>query len=460
VKGDVHDIGKNLVDIILTNNGYSVFNLGIKVPITSIIEEARKRAAHAVGLSGLLVKSTVIMRENLEEMERQSVQLPVILGGAALTRRYVEIDCRKASGSRVEYAKDAFEGLALMDSVMRQEPERASRYPGGRGYAGASRSGETEGALVEAPLAVAAVAGGGPGLPGSVEVPSRFERPLSEGDGGDLPASSQVRRDVPVPPAPFLGSRVVERIALDALLPYVNENVLFKFQWQFKQKKLSKEEYTRFVDQEVRPILRDLVRRCKEEDVLVPRAVYGYFECRSEGDSVLLYKPGSDDVLHRFEFPRQKKHKRLCIADFFRPVGCAEKDIIGLMAVTVGARASELERKLFAESRYRDYLYLHGLSVESAEALAEFIHRQIRVELDISSDDSRDIEGLFRQGYRGSRYSFGYPACPRLEDQVPLLQLLGAERIGLGISEEFMLEPEQSTSAIVVHHPQAKYFNA
>ena len=462
VKGDVHDIGKNLVDIILTNNGYSVFNLGIKVPITSIIEEARKRAAHAVGLSGLLVKSTVIMRENLEEMERQSVRLPVILGGAALTRRYVEIDCRKSSASRVEYAKDAFEGLALMDSVMRREPERASRYPGGRGYAGSSQSEVTEGALVEAPVAVAAVGagGGGPALPGSVEVPSRFERPLSEGEAGDLPASSQVRRDVQVPRAPFLGSRVVERIALDALLPYVNENVLFKFQWQFKQKKLSKEEYARFVDQEVRPILRDLVRRCKEEEVLVPRAVYGYFECRSEGDSVLIYRPGSDDVLHRFEFPRQKKHKRLCIADFFRPVGSAEKDIIGLMAVTVGARASEHERKLFAENRYRDYLYLHGLSVESAEALAEFIHRQIRVELEISGDDSRDIDGLFRQGYRGSRYSFGYPACPRLEDQAPLLEILGAGRIGMSLSEEFMLEPEQSTSAIVVHHPQAKYFNA
>jgi len=464
VKGDVHDIGKNLVDIILTNNGYSVFNLGIKVPITSIIEEARRREAHAVGLSGLLVKSTVIMRENLEEMERQSVRLPVILGGAALTRRYVEIDCRKVSASRVEYAKDAFEGLALMDSVMKREPERPSRYSGGRGYGGSSSSEEREdGALVEAPVAAVAAVGaaaGGPGASGAVEVPSRFERPLSEGDDGSLPASSQVRRDAQVPRAPFLGSRVVERIALDAILPYVNENVLFKFQWQFKQKKLSKEEYARFVEQEVRPILRDLVRRCKEEEVLAPRAVYGYFECRSEGESVLIYRPGSEDVLHRFEFPRQKKHKRLCIADFFRPVGSAEKDIIGLTAVTVGARATELERKLFAENRYRDYLYLHGLSVEAAEALAEFIHRQMRVELDISGDDSREIEGLFRQGYRGSRYSFGYAACPRLEDQAPLLELLGASRIGMSLSEEFMLEPEQSTSAIVVHHPQAKYFNA
>jgi 5-methyltetrahydrofolate--homocysteine methyltransferase len=451
VKGDVHDIGKNLVDIILTNNGYTVFNLGIKVPITAIIEEARKHEAHAIGLSGLLVKSTVVMKENLDELERQKVGLPVILGGAALTRRYVEIDCRRDRTGRVEYAKDAFEGLSLMDSVMKAEPERASRYPGGRGYAGqgleAAAAGEPAGASVDAGSA-------GPAAP-----PSRFDRPVEEAPERPLPDRSQVRRDVPVPKPPFLGARVVERIALDALLPYLNENVLFKFQWQFKQKKMAKDEYARFIEREVRPILRDLVRRAKEEDLLQPRAVYGYYECQSEGDDVIVYRPGGG-VLHRFRFPRQKKHQRLCIADFFRPVSSGEKDLIAFTVVTVGAKASEVERRWFAENRYRDYLYLHGLSVEAAEALAEFIHRQVRVELEIAGDDSREIEGLFRQGYRGSRYSFGYPACPNLEDQAPLLEILDARRIGVTLSDEFMLEPEQSTSALVVHHPQAKYFNA
>jgi 5-methyltetrahydrofolate--homocysteine methyltransferase len=466
VKGDVHDIGKNLVDIILSNNGYTVHNLGIKQPITNILDEAKRREAHAVGLSGLLVKSTVVMKENLEEMERQGVRLPVLLGGAALTRRYVEIDCRRSYAGRVEYGKDAFEALALMDSVMGAEGERPSRYPGGRGYdARAAAAGrEDAGEEAAAPVAVATATAPERAGPAAGErapaIPARFERPVEEAAGAALPSRAEVRRDVPVPGAPFLGPRVVERIALDAVLPYLNENVLFKFQWQFKQKKMAREEYERFIEREVRPIYRDLVRRCKEERILEPRAVYGYFECQAEGDDVLVYRPGTSDVLHRFSFPRQKKHKRLCIADFFRPVGSGEKDLIAFTVVTMGARASEVERQWFAENRYRDYLYLHGLSVEAAEALAEFIHRQVRVELEIAGDDSRDIAGLFRQGYRGSRYSFGYPACPRLEDQAPLLEVLDAKRIGVTLSEEFMLEPEQSTSALIVHHPQAKYFNA
>jgi 5-methyltetrahydrofolate--homocysteine methyltransferase len=465
VKGDVHDIGKNLVDIILSNNGYTVHNLGIKQPITSILDEAKRREAHAVGLSGLLVKSTVVMKESLEEMERQGVRLPVLLGGAALTRRYVEIDCRRVYEGRVEYGKDAFEALSLMESVMGADVERPSRYPGGRGYDTRRGAGEGDAAEEErvapadaatAPARLEAASGEREEPP----IPSRFDRPFEEASEALLPSKAEVRRDIPVPKAPFLGARVVERIALDAVLPYINENVLFKFQWQFKQKKMAKEDYERFIDREVRPIYRDLVRRSKEERILEPRAVYGYFECQSDGDDVLVHRPGTSDVLHRFRFPRQKKHKRLCIADFFRPAGSAEKDLIAFTVVTVGARASDVERQWFAENRYRDYLYLHGLSVESAEALAEFIHRQIRVELEIAGDDSREITGLFRQGYRGSRYSFGYPACPRLEDQEPLLEILDAKRIGVTLSDEFMLEPEQSTSALIVHHPQAKYFNA
>lgn len=462
VKGDVHDIGKNLVDIILTNNGYTVYNLGIKQPITSIIETARKHEAHAIGLSGLLVKSTVVMRENLEEMARQGVAVPTILGGAALSRRYVEADCRRAHpGTRVEYAKDAFEGLALMDSVMRKEAARPSKFAP---------------AASPAPGVAAAPAEAGSGGVGSRDegvsdsppaLPSRFDRPFLEDPEGGAAARAPafaprtgIRGDVPVPRPPFLGPRVVERIELDAVIPYINEDVLFKFQWQFKQRSLSKEEYARFVDREVRPIYRDLLGRVREEGLLAPKAAYGYFECQSEGDDVIVYRPGTSEVLRRFTFPRQKKHGRLCIADFFRPVDSGEKDVIAFTVVTVGPKASETERRWFAESRYRDYLYLHGLGVETAEALAEFMHRQVRVELGISGEDAREIRQLFRQGYRGSRYSFGYPACPRLEDQAPLLEILGAERIGVALSEEYMLDPEQSTSALIVHHPQARYFNA
>jgi 5-methyltetrahydrofolate--homocysteine methyltransferase len=474
VKGDVHDIGKNLVDIILTNNGYTVFNLGIKQPITAILEKARAVEAHAIGLSGLLVKSTVVMRENLEELDRQEVRMAVILGGAALSRRYVEVDCRKTYQGRVEYGKDAFEGLALMDSIVRGEPERRSSYPGARGFAprgpgetadtrkaAAREAGETEPAaaaaaaalIPPAPSRAAPLAGSAPR-----GRPDRFERG-SEAKGAQLPAAAEVRRDIAVPVPPFFGPRPVERIEVEALLPFINEEFLFRFQWQFKQRGASTAEYRKFLEREVRPIYLDLVARALREEILEPKAIYGYFPCQSEGDDLIVYSPGGSEVLHRFVFPRQRKGKRLCIADFFRPRSSGEMDVIGMTIVTVGARVSEVERRWFAESRYQDYLFLHGFGVEASEALAELIHKQMRAEMGIAGDDARNIEELFRQGYRGSRYSFGYPACPNLEDQVPQLRILGAERIGVTISEEFQLEPEQSTSALVVHHPQAKYFN-
>jgi 5-methyltetrahydrofolate--homocysteine methyltransferase len=467
VKGDVHDIGKNLVDIILTNNGYTVYNLGIKQPITTILEACRKHSAQAIGLSGLLVKSTVVMRENLEELERQMESVPVILGGAALSRRYVEVDCRRAYGGRVEYARDAFEGLRLMESVVAGEAERASRYPGARGFApeGAAAPVETEsveaaqpeavGAAVATSAAAGSVTQGGAQAP---RLPRRLDRPVVEEEPG-VPAASSVRRDVAVPRPPFFGSRVVESVWLDAVLPYLNESFLFKFQWQFRQGDMPRAEYERFVDREVRPVYRELVARVRKLGVLKPRAVYGFYPCQSDGDDVILYAPDASRVLHRFRFPRQRKGKGLCIADFFRSVSSGEMDVIGISVVTVGQEVSDTERRWFEENRYRDYLYLHGLGVECAEALAELIHKQMRAELGIGGDDARDIGALFKQGYRGSRYSFGYPACPRLEDQVPLLEVLGAGRIGVTITEEFQLEPEQSTSAIVVHHPQAKYFS-
>ncbi len=457
VRGDVHDIGKNLVDILFTNNGYTVHNLGIKVPITAIIEAARQHDVHAIGMSGLLVKSTVVMKENLAEMERQGVHTPVILGGAALSRRYVELDCRPVCSVRVEYAKDAFEGLLVMESIVKGEPARPTKFR--KGPVGA---GEREDEAFPSSLAAASTGTASPAVDpglGAPVLPSRFERPAEAAPAAaELPDRAHIRRDVPIPKPPFLGSRVIERVKLEAILPYINESVLFKFQWQFKQRSVPKDEYWKFVEREVRPIYLDLIRKCKAEDLIQPRAVYGYYECQSEGDDVILYRPHASEVLHRFTFPRQKKLKRLCIADFFRSTASGEKDVIAFTVVTVGQKASDTEKIWFKENRYRDYLYLHGFSVECAEALAELLHKQVRGELGISGDDSREIEDLFRQGYRGSRYSFGYPACPNLADQAPLLEILDARRIGVELSEGFMLEPEQSTSALVVHHPQAKYF--
>ncbi len=455
VKGDVHDIGKNLVDIILTNNGYTVFNLGIKQPITNILEAARKHEAHAIGLSGLLVKSTVVMRENLEELERQGVRIPVILGGAALSRRYVEQDCRRAYSGRVEYAKDAFEGLALMDSIVRGE---AARPPKSEPSEGGLRDENGQPVLAAAQAALGSDRGiGGAGL----RTVSRFDRPMEE-QGSEVaraPDAAGIRRDVPVPKPPFFGSRVVEDISLEEILPYINEEVLFRFHWGFRQRSMSGEEYARLLDKEARPVLRDLVARAIEERILEPRAIYGYYPCQSEGETLVLYEPEGEGTLCRFVFPRQRGRGRLCIADFFRPRGSGEKDVVALAVATVGSRASETERRWFEERRYREYLYLHGLAVEAAEALAEFVHRRIRIELDIAEKDAPDIRGILRGGYRGRRYSFGYPACPNLEDQAPLLEILGSSRIGVGLTEACMLEPEQSTTAIVVHHPQARYFS-
>ncbi len=491
VKGDVHDIGKNLVDIILTNNGYSVFNLGIKQPIAAILESAKAHAAHAIGLSGLLVKSTVVMRENLEEMNRQSIALPVILGGAALSRRYVEDDCRAVYKGRVDYAKDAFEGLHLMDEICGQGARRREgrAEPAARAVEAPTREAPTRpvpsgpvpsSALpprVEKPSpgreasprapAKPEMAGelaseleaeiaGGPSMPPAPGAGTR--RPAPEPQAA-IPHRRDIRRDVEPPVPPFLGSRVLEKVPFRAILPFVNENALFKVQWQFKPKGRGMEEYHAYLDREVRPIFLRLVERCESEDLIQPRAVYGYYRCQSDGEDLIVYRPGTRDELTRFAFPRQRGKKELCISDFFASVESGRLDVVAFTAVTVGPRVSEVERKWFAENRYTDYLYLHGLGVESAEALAEYLHRQVRAELGIGREDHRDIVKLFHQHYRGSRYSFGYPACPSLEDQEKLVKILETERVGITLSEEFQLEPEQSTTALVAHHPQAKYFN-
>lgn len=440
VKGDVHDIGKNLVDIILTNNGYTVHNLGIKQPIENIIAAIKEYKPDVVGLSGLLVKSTVIMRENLEELSRQGYDIPVLLGGAALTRAYVEDDCVRAyAGGRVAYAQDAFSGLDLMKKVATGEFDS---------YLAEVKEKREKKAVY------------------SSKAKRRWE------DREDKPADlrpvdaeairtkrDELAKQVDVPHPPFWGARVIEQIPVKALLPFLNDQMLFTFHWGFKKQGKSLEEYWKWVDAEVRPILTRLMRECEEGDILQPKAAYGYFPCAADGNALVLFDYASGKEVGRFDLPRQDKDGGICVADFFRDISSGERDVIGLQVVTAGQKVADVARDWFAAGRYQDYLYLHGLGVEIAEAAAEYLHKRIRNELGFGHEDARDMKALLKQGYRGSRYSFGYPACPYLEDQELLLKLLGAERIGIELSEEHQLHPEQSTSAIVVHHPQAKYFN-
>ncbi len=436
VRGDVHDIGKNLVDIILTNNGYRVVNLGIKQPIGAILDAAVAHKADAIGMSGLLVKSTVVMRENLEEMSRQGLDLPVVLGGAALTRRYVEEDCVKAyQAGRVAYARDAFDGLGLMEKIVNgrfdDHLDETRRKNEGRPKNPTRKLGR-----------------------------AADPRPLRPIDLDEIRLRrAELTGNVPVPQPPFWGPRTIERISPKAVAPYLNERMLYQFQWGYRKDGKSLAEYREWARDELRPVLTRILDIAIREEILMPRAAYGYWPCAAEGNDVILFDDDGRRELTRFSFPRQNKQGGLCIADFFRDVDAAERDVIGLQVVTMGRRASEAAREWFAQDRYQDYLYLHGLSVEMAEALAEYLHRRIRGELGFAADEARDTEAMLAQGYRGSRYSFGYPACPNLADQKQLLELLRADEIGIALSEEDQLDPEQSTSAIVVHHPQAKYFS-
>jgi 5-methyltetrahydrofolate--homocysteine methyltransferase len=441
VKGDVHDIGKNLVDILLTNNGYTVFNLGIKQPVNQIIDAWQEKKADAIGMSGLLVKSTIVMRENLEVLNERGLAPPVILGGAALTRKYVEQDLRPLYKGRLMYARDAFDGLDLMARICAGELDEIAGHPGERAAADVPD---------DATLAAQAS-----------EAESLTGQERTAGTTAVLPKRSAVAVDVPIPTPPFWGSRVIERIPLKAALGFINEVMLFQVQWQYKKKGRPQEEFDQYVDTQVRPIYRELVDRCEREDILHPRAVYGYWPCQSEDNTLIVYDPDDHTrELQRFEFPRQKKAPYWCLADFWRPRSSGETDVVALSVVTMGQRVSEVAREWFEADRYQDYLYLHGLGVEGAEALAEYLHKQIRMELGIAGDDARELRKLFQQGYRGSRYSFGYPACPNLEDQTKLWSLLKPGRIGVSLSDEYQMEPEQSTSAIVAHHPEARYFKA
>ncbi|THA67587.1 methionine synthase [Streptomyces sp. A0958] len=428
VRGDVHDIGKNLVDIILSNNGFNVVNIGIKQPVSAILEAAEEHKADVIGMSGLLVKSTVIMKENLEELNQRKLaaDYPVILGGAALTRAYVEQDLHEIYEGEVRYARDAFEGLRLMDALIAVK----------RGVPGATLPELKQRRVPKRDTAVL-----------EVEEPE-------EGVRSDVSVTN------PVPTPPFWGSRVVKGIQLKEYASWLDEGALFKGQWGLKQARAGDgPTYEQLAESEGRPRLRGLLDRLQTENLLEAAVVYGYYPCVSKGDDlILLHEDGSERT--RFTFPRQRRGRRLCLADFFRPEDSGETDVIGLQVVTVGSKIGGETAKLFEANSYRDYLELHGLSVQLAEALAEYWHARVRSELGYAGEDPAEVEDMFALKYRGARFSLGYGACPDLEDRAKIADLLQPERIGVHLSEEFQLHPEQSTDAIVIHHPEAKYFNA
>ena len=423
VKGDVHDIGKNLVDIILSNNGYETVNIGIKQTVNQIIDAANDNNVDVIGMSGLLVKSTVIMKENLQELDSRGLgsKWPVVLGGAALTRSYVEQDLSEQFTGTVRYAKDAFEGLKLMETLM-----------------GIKR-----------------------GVPG-VALPPLKPRRTAKGSRDQVDHIDIKRSDVsasnPIPKAPFLGSRVVKGIALADYVGMLDERALFLGQWGLKGR-----DFETMADEQGRPQLRSLINDVQSKGWLNAAVVYGYYPCYSQdNDLVILHHEGELEGQERvrFTFPRQSRDRRLCLSDFFRSKESGEIDIVSFQIITMGQSISEAINRLFQANLYREYLELHGLSVQLTESLTEHWHARTREELDINQTDSKELKEIFDQGYQGSRYSFGYPACPDLEQQVGLCDLLDPARIGVLLSEEFQLHPEQSTSSIVLHHPEAKYFNA
>ncbi|MFD7452433.1 methionine synthase [Kitasatospora sp. NPDC059827] len=428
VKGDVHDIGKNLVDIILSNNGYNVVNLGIKQPVSAILDAAQEHRADVIGMSGLLVKSTVIMKENLEELNQRKLaaSFPVILGGAALTRAYVEQDLHEIYEGEVRYARDAFEGLRLMDALIAVK----------RGVPGATL----------------------PELKQRRHARVEVAEPEPEVNLGQI--RSDVALDNALPAPPFWGDRIVKGIPFADYASWLDEDALFKGQWGLKAARNGDgPSYEELVETEGRPRLRAWLDRLQTEGWLEAAVVYGYYPANSKGDDLIVFHEDGTERT-RFTFPRQRRGRRLCLADFFRPEESGERDVVGLQVVTMGNRISEAANELFAGNSYRDYLELHGLSVQLAEALAEFWHARVRFELGFSGEDPQDVKDMFALKYRGARFSLGYGACPELEDRAKIADLLKPERIGVVLSEEFQLHPEQSTDAIVIHHPEAKYFNA
>lgn len=507
VKGDVHDIGKNLVDIILSNNGYKVINLGIKQPIENIIASAIENKADCVGMSGLLVKSTVIMKENLEILNQRGIGIPVILGGAALTRRYVEDDCRRVYKGTLFYGQDAFDDLKIMEGLANKDQALLTKMMGAQpGQHNPDADDDSNGREPDEVVAAEQVKTASRATSNAVKVSEKKTQPATldfspedqsaatsgtasstepPKNGAKPHESSDVKRNEDTFAPPFWGSKVVEDVPLSEVFKYINENALIRGQWRVRQGDTSEAEYEQLLDTKVRPVLRALEKECIEKKLLVPKAVYGYFPVLADGNDLIVYKVNesflkavkeldaktgqvlklkASDIADleewtRFTFPRQDHARHLCISDFFHTRAEGLIDVLPAQIVTMGAGASVHSEQLFKSDKYTDYLYFHGLSVESAEGLAEVMHKRVREELGLVKFDAEDRNKFFQQGYRGTRYSFGYPACPNLEDQVQLFQLLEPERIGVSLSEEFMLVPEQSTSAVVVVHPEAKYFN-
>jgi 5-methyltetrahydrofolate--homocysteine methyltransferase len=455
VKGDVHDIGKNLVDIILSNNGYKVVNLGIKQPVDNIIDAYEQHKADCIAMSGLLVKSTAFMKENLETFNERGISVPVILGGAALTPKFVHEDCQNAYKGKVVYGKDAFSDLHFMDKLM---PAKV-----------AGKWDDLQGFLDE--LDEAAASSNGHKEP---KVDAKEKEVSAEPAVVDTQRSEAVAVDIDRPTPPFWGTKLLqpEDISLEEIFGYLDLQALIAGQWQFrKPKEQSREEYDAFLQEKVYPVLEDWKGRIVEEKLLHPQVIYGYFPCQAEGNSLYIYNPatppnppllrgGEEGVVATFEFPRQRSLRRLCIADFFAPKESGMIDVFPMQAVTVGEIATEFAKKLFESNQYTDYLYFHGLAVQTAEALAEWTHARIRRELGFGSEEPDNIRDMLAQRYRGSRYSFGYPACPNIQDQYKQLELLGSDRINLYMDESEQLYPEQSTTAIITYHPVAKYFSA
>ncbi|PYT01042.1 MAG: methionine synthase [Acidobacteria bacterium] len=467
VKGDVHDIGKNLVDIILTNNGYKVVNLGIKQPIDDILRAWEETKCDAIGMSGLLVKSTLVMRDNLELMNERGINVPVILGGAALNRRYVDADLIPLYEGKLFYARDAFDGLHAMDELTNPKSAESveSRAKSAAAGNGTKSSPSSEGGVTDA-----SADGVVPSDDQSSEedlvgedaklgaVAARISPRTSHDTTHTIP--SEISIGGKIPDAPFYGSKVVEITDLNKVFGFINETALFKGQWQYKQGRKTPEEYKKILEETVYPKFAEIKAKAIREKLLEAKLVYGYFPCQSSGNDLIIFEEDQTTERLRFTFPRQPVEQRggknLCLADFF---ASDRIDTVAFQLVTMGKKASEHSAELFKADNYTDYLLFHGLSVESAEALAEMWHKRVREELGIAGSDAPELAKLFHQGYQGSRFSFGYPACPNLEDQTKLFELLDPSRIDVELTEEYQLDPEQSTSAIIIHHPEAKYFN-
>ncbi|MCA2716431.1 methionine synthase [Microcystis sp. M169S2] len=455
VKGDVHDIGKNLVDIILTNNGYKVINLGIKQPVENIIEAYKEHKADCIAMSGLLVKSTAFMKENLEVFNEKGITVPVILGGAALTPKFVHDDCQKTYKGQVIYGKDAFSDLHFMDKLM---PAKAGgQWDDSKGFLGKFAEAEKTPVVAEE-LKV---------NPDTIFTDGSVNQELVI----DTRRSEAVEVDIPRPTPPFWGTKILTaaEIPIEEVFWYLDLQALFVGQWQFrKPKSQSKQEYDQFLQEKVHPILAAWKEKIVKENLLNPTLIYGYFPCQSSGNSLLIYDPESIQAGEKpenlqpiaiFEFPRQKSGRRLCIADFFAPQESGIIDVFPMQAVTVGEIATEYAKSLFDANEYTEYLYYHGMAVQTAEAMAEWTHTRIRRELGFAEFDPDNIRDILQQRYQGSRYSFGYPACPNIQDQYKQLDLLGCDRIGMYMDESEQLYPEQSTTAIITYHPTAKYFS-